>query len=142
MTNHLFKRLLPIVLVAFAAVPVSAQVRLHLGIGPVEVHVAPDDPPPVIYEERYAQPSYEHVWIGGYWDREGDRWAWRQGRWERPSRRGSRWIEPVYRHDRGFTRYEGGHWSHQRVREGNEYHRWNQEHGGPGNGRGHGRHGG
>jgi hypothetical protein len=135
MTNRLFTRLLPIVLVAFAAGPASAQIRVGVGFGPIEVRVAPDDPPPLRYEERHEQPGRDYIWIGGFWDREGDRWAWREGRWDRPSRRGVRWVTPVYRHEGGGTRYEAGHWSNQRMHEGDEYHRWNHDHGGD---RGHG----
>jgi hypothetical protein len=124
MTATLFKRLLPFALLAFAAGPASAQVRIGVGLGPIEVRVAPDDPPPMRMEQRGPWPGQDYIWIGGYWDRDGDRWAWRQGRWDRPEHRGVRWITPVYRHERGGTRYEAGHWSNQRMHEGDEYHRW------------------
>jgi len=129
MNQKILKGLLPLALALFAAGPATAQVRMRLGLGPIEVRVAPDDPPPMRYEEPYAQPGPDHVWIGGYWDREGDRWAWRGGRWERPERRGDRWIQPVYRREHGGTRYEAGHWSGHKVHEGQEYQRWHKQHG-------------
>jgi len=128
MTNTLLRGLLPFALLTFATSPASAQVRIGVGFGPVEVQVAPDDPPPPRYEERYAQPGGDYVWIDGYWDREGDRWAWRSGRWDRPSRRGVRWVTPMYRHERGGTRYEAGHWSNRRMHEGRAYQHWNHSH--------------
>ena len=125
MNNRLLQSLLPMGLVLFCAGPASAQIRIGVGFGPIEVRVAPDDPPPMRYEERQPQPGQDFIWIGGYWDRQDDRWAWRQGRWERPERRGARWVAPMYRHERGGTRYEAGHWSNHRMHEGREYHRWN-----------------
>ena len=128
MNKKMLKGLLPLALALIAAGPASAQVRVHLGLGPIEVRIAPDGPPPIRYEERHARPGPGHIWIRGYWDREGDRWAWRGGRWERPERRGDRWVEPVYRRQHGGTRYEAGHWSGHQMHEGKEYHTWKKRH--------------
>ena len=88
--------------------------------------------PEVLTQVLMAVPLYMlyeiTVWIAGYWDRDGNNWAWREGRWDRPEHRGARWIAPVYRREHGGTRYEGGHWSNQRVHEGDEYHRWRHDH--------------
>jgi hypothetical protein len=128
MNTTILKRLMPFTLVVFAAGPASAQVQVRLGFGPVEVRVAPDNPPPMRYEVVPPQPDRDHVWIAGYWDRDGNNWAWREGRWDRPAHRGVRWIAPVYRREHGGTRYEGGHWSNQKMHEGDEYHRWRHDH--------------
>ena len=128
MNHKIIKGLMPLALALFAAAPASAQLRIGVGLGPIEVQVAPDNPPPMRYEERYAQPGPDQVWIGGYWDRDGSNWAWRGGRWERPESRGARWIRPVYRRERGGTRYEAGHWSNHKIYEGQQYQRWGQDH--------------
>ena len=129
MMNKAFKRLLPFALAVLASAPAFAQVQVHVGVGPFEVHFAQDAPPPMRQEYRTPRPSPDHVWIGGFWDRDGDRWAWREGRWDRPERRDVRWVAPVYRGEGGGYRYEPGHWSNQQLREGDSYRRFREQHG-------------
>jgi WXXGXW repeat (2 copies) len=123
------------VIAAFASAPASAQIRVGVDLPSIHIRVAPDAPPPMRHEIQMVRPSRRHVWIGGYWDRQDDRWAWAPGRWEEPDRRGVRWVRPRYQPERGFYRYEPGHWSHQRMEEGDDYRRWRKEHG-----RGHEKH--
>jgi len=137
MQKKLAVLILPAVFVALSCMPAFAQVRLGVDLGAIHVRVAPDAPPPVRVEVRPYRPSRNHVWIGGYWDRQDDRWAWAPGRWEEPGQRGSRWVRPQYRREYGSYRYEPGHWSHQRMEEGDDYRRWREE-----RGRGNNRHGG
>jgi hypothetical protein len=128
--NMTFTRFaLPLALVAFACVPASAQVRVGVDLGALSIRLAPDAPPRPRVEYRTVRPSRAHVWIAGYWDRDGDRWAWAPGRWEEPSMRGSVWVRPNYINEGGSYRYEPAHWSHQRLVEGEEAGRWHNEHG-------------
>jgi hypothetical protein len=116
-------------LTAFAvlcALPASAQVRAD--IGPLHIRIASDAPPRARYERRTARPDRDSVWIGGYWDRQGDQWAWSTGRWERPSDRNARWVKPRYTREGNAWRYDPAHWSHQQVVEGEDYQKWKNEH--------------
>ncbi len=48
---------------------------------------------PEVQEEIIeVEPSNEHVWIPGYWEREAGRWVWVKGRWEKPPHRRAHWI--------------------------------------------------
>lgn len=94
MQKTLAKLAIPVVLAAFSCAPAFAQVRVGADLGPVRIHIASEAPPRPRVEVRSARPSRNHVWIGGYWDRQGDQWAWAPGRWEEPSQRGSHWIKP------------------------------------------------
>lgn len=128
MQKTLARLVLPAVFAAFSFTPGFAQIRLGVELGPIHVRVAPDAPPPIRHEVRMYRPSRSHVWIAGYWDRQDDRWAWSEGRWEEPRQRGSRWVRPRYQRESGAYRYEPGHWSHQRMEEGDDYRRWRKEH--------------
>ncbi len=136
MQRHLARLVLPAALMAVGWVPASAQIRVGLDFGAVRIRIAPEAPPPPQVEVRMSRPSGNYVWINGYWDRQDDRWAWAPGRWEEPVR-GSSWVRPQYRHEGEAYRYEPGHWSHQRMEEGEDYSRWRQEHGRGSGGRGH-----
>ena len=129
MTHRLAKWILPAALAAISCVPAVAQIRVGVDLGAIRIRIAPDAPPPLRQEFRTERPSRQHVWIQGYWDRQDDRWAWAPGRWENPGRRGSSWVRPQYRNEGGAYRYEPGHWSHQRMVEGDDYSRWRNDRG-------------
>ena len=128
MNRNIFKLLLPLALVVLAATPAAAQVRVGVNFGPLEVRMISDAPPPMRYERRTLSPGDGYIWVGGNWDRDGDRWAWREGRWDQPPQRGARWIQPRNRRDGRDFRHEPGHWSNERVSEGDSYHEWKKEH--------------
>lgn len=93
---------------ALAAGSVGCVVRAHGRIsGPAVVYVDEDPPPPrvVVTEVR---PGF--VFIQGRWTRNGNRWAWRDGYWQRQranhvyvqgrwERRGNRrvWVDGSWR---------------------------------------------
>jgi hypothetical protein len=128
MQNKLARWVLPAALAAFSFVPASAQVRVGVNLPGLHIRVAPDAPPRPRVEVRPMRPSRNHVWIGGYWDRQDDRWAWAPGRWEQPAERNHRWVKPRYQREGGAYRYEPGHWSHQKLDEGDDYRRFREEH--------------
>ncbi|HEX7552079.1 MAG TPA: hypothetical protein VF378_00875, partial [Geothrix sp.] len=76
MPNQLVRWVLPAALAAFTFVPASAQVRAGVNLPGLHIRVSPDAPPRPRVEVRPARPGRNHVWIGGYWDRQDDRWAW------------------------------------------------------------------
>ena len=90
----MYKRVLKTLVLTSLAIAVAspsfAQVRVNLG--PVHIRIANDAPPRARYERRTPRPDRDSVWINGYWDRQGDQWAWSSGRWERPHDRRTRWI--------------------------------------------------
>ena len=89
-----------------------AQVRAGVEIGSVGIGFAHDAPPRARVEVRGHRPSRNHQWVGGYWERQNDQWAWSAGRWEEPSERGSHWVKPQYHHEKDGYRYEAGRWQH------------------------------
>ena len=113
-------------LAALVAIPAFAQIRADLG--PIHIRIATDAPPRARYERRTPRPHRNAVWIGGYWDRQGDRWAWVSGRWEQPSDRHARWITARYQREGNAWRYEPAHWSTQQLVEGDDYQQWKKEH--------------
>lgn len=133
MYRHIFKSMVLTSLAALIAIPASAQVRADLG--PIHIRIATDAPPRARYEARPTRPHRDAVWINGYWDRQDDRWGWVSGRWDQPSERRVRWIRatysregcPWYRRSNCAWRYVPGHWSNQRVVEGEDYQRWRSE---------------
>jgi len=135
MKNRFSILVIPAALVLFSGTPASAQVRIGLDFGAVQVRISPDAPPRPRWEQQPHRPGPNHVWIQGYWDRRGNQWAWAPGRWEEPAQRDSYWIRPQYRNEGGAYRYEPGRWSHQRMEEGEDYNRWHNE-----QGQGHGKH--
>jgi hypothetical protein len=75
---------------------------------PIIVRQAPP-PPPV--ERVVAAPGPGYVWIPGYYDWAGNRWAWRSGHWERPPRQGAVWVPPrTVQRDRGEIEFRVGIW--------------------------------
>ena len=130
------KRLLnPAFLVAFmavSAVPVMAQV--HVDLPRVEIRIGHRAPPPLRREHKGHRPSPGQVWIAGAWDWQGSDWAWVDGRWDRPADRGIRWNKARYVREGAAWRYEPGHWSNQRLVEGDDYRQWRTD-----NDRNHGR---
>jgi hypothetical protein len=120
---------IPVAFVLFSSVPAFSQVRIGIDFGAVQIRIAPEPPPRPRVERITVRPSRRHVWIRGYWDRQGDQWIWASGRWEEPNHPGSRWIRPQYRHEGGAYRYEPGRWSNQRMVEGEDYSEWRKQRG-------------
>ena len=83
----------------------------------------------VRFEARTVRPDRTAVWTNGYWDRQGDQWAWSSGRWQQPLAPRARWVKarykregcPWYRRQNCSWRYEPAHWSNQQLVEGEDY---------------------
>ncbi|PYQ66486.1 MAG: hypothetical protein DMF54_07655 [Acidobacteria bacterium] len=115
-------------LVMVATAPLFAQLPPPPPLPGLEIRIGRQAPPRVRYERRMARPSRDAVWIRGFWDWQGDNWVWIPGRWTVPEERHARWIGPRYVREYGSYRYIPGHWSNQRVIEGEDYRRWREEH--------------
>jgi WXXGXW repeat (2 copies) len=111
------KILAPAVLMAVLAVPAAAQLPpppppLPDEIRPTIVTIAP---PPIRVETVVVRPGPEHVWARGYWDWDGDSWAWVRGRWAVGPTATASWVPARYQRVSGGWEYVPGHWSSQRV---------------------------
>ena len=75
-------------------------------------------PPPIIVEHRPPPPGPGHIWIDGYWNWSGQRYAWQGGHYAVPPRERAVWVAPRYeRHEQGY-RYTPGQWrEEQRERQ-------------------------
>ena len=73
------------------------------------VTIAP--PPPrrevVVYSSR---PSFDYVWVPGYWNWYGGRHVWISGRWDRPPHGRRHWDAPRWEHRRGGYIFVEGRW--------------------------------
>jgi hypothetical protein len=114
-----------VALMATTSVPVMAQV--HVDLPGVQIRIGHRAPPPVRHETKGHRPSPGQVWIAGAWDWQGNDWSWVAGRWERPERSGVRWYKARYVREGAAWRYEPGHWSNQRLVEGDDYRQWHSE---------------
>ena len=126
--------------------PAKADIPVRIVWPSIEIQIGHTSPPRLRREAAPRSPGRDYRWIRGSWDWQGDQWVWIDGRWDRPDRRGVRWIpartQPMY----GSWRYVPGHWSHQVVVEGENYRRWRADRqprrgNGKHHGRGHGRRG-
>jgi hypothetical protein len=124
MLTRILKSLAPVALLALVASPATAQPA----VPNLEIRIAHSAPPRVRVERIPPRPDRESVWARGYWHWEGSRWDWVSGRWNRAENRHYRWVSPRYRREGNIWRYEPPHWSHERVIEGDEYHRWREDH--------------
>ena len=85
--------------VAVAAAPVNSYVVMQ----------APPAPQPP--EAIPAQPSYQHVWVAGYWTWQNNRYAWMAGHWEVPPHSGATWVNPRWEPEAGAFRFYEGYWN-------------------------------
>ena len=75
----------------------------------VAVVVPPPPAPYVVGAVGYA-PGPGYVWVDGFWNLNGGRWAWSNGRWAVPPRGHAAWVADRWeRHGNGW-RYRRGHW--------------------------------
>jgi hypothetical protein len=73
-------------------------------------------PPPIRVESvTVARPGTAYVWARGYWDWDGDSWAWIPGRWVSTPVAGAAWVPARYTRVSTGWRYVPAHWSSQRV---------------------------
>lgn len=77
--------------------------------GYVAISVPPPPAPYVTGPVGYA-PGAGYVWIDGFWNLNGGRWSWVNGRWAVPPHRRSVWVADRWeRHGNGWH-YHRGHW--------------------------------
>jgi hypothetical protein len=72
-------------------------------------------PPALRVETVVERPGPGYVWARGYWDWDGDSWAWVPGTWVTAPVRSATWVPASYRRVSGGWEYVPAHWSSQRV---------------------------
>ncbi|MCK9387434.1 MAG: hypothetical protein M0Q22_03440 [Sulfuritalea sp.] len=87
------------------AVPVQESHHDH-------VQVITLAPPPHLHENPGHPPAAGFVWISGYWNWSGVRYAWVSGRWEAP-RHGYSWVPHRWERDGNQWRQRGGTWERE-----------------------------
>ncbi|WP_306602035.1 hypothetical protein [Geothrix sp. 21YS21S-2] len=110
MIKQLATFVIPLALLLGTGTPSPAQTTLGVHVGPIGMGYAHDAPPRPRMERRGRRPGRHHHWVGGYWERQNDAWAWSRGRWEEPRERGAHWVRPRYHHEHDGYRYEAGRW--------------------------------
>ncbi len=92
--------------------PRTTVVFEHDGWRSDGVVVVTAPPPPRRYSHHYRpmRPSYEHVWIDGYWGWYSGRHVWIEGCWRRPPHGHSRWISPRWERRKGGYIFIEGRW--------------------------------
>ncbi len=68
--------------------------------------VEPELKPEIITPE----PSQEHVWIPGDWERTPDQWKWVPGHWDKAPFGNARWVNGYWRYETGQYVWIAGHW--------------------------------
>ena len=129
MQKNFYKSIATMTLLALTSLPATAQVgvRADVPLPGLEIHVGHTAPPRLRSERRPHRPGRDFVWIPGFWHWQDGDWVWVGGRWNRPDGR-ARWVRARYAREGSVWRYEPGHWSNQRVIEGDDYRRWREEH--------------
>ncbi|MGI8966392.1 MAG: hypothetical protein ACR2H1_09955, partial [Limisphaerales bacterium] len=72
--------------------------------------VVTEEPPAPQVEVVGVAPSPNHVWIGGYWVRSGNRWTWRKGHWELRPHRFATYVPGGWHRSHGGWVWRTGHW--------------------------------
>lgn len=98
--------ILSAVLLASSAMVACGPSYAH---GYVAVGVPPPPAPYAVGPVGYA-PGPGYVWIDGFWNLNGGRWAWVNGRWAVPPRPHAVWVADRWERHGNSWRYHRGHW--------------------------------
>lgn len=111
------RRLGPIVLcgalVCLALLPRASSPTVSAGATTTQPITSPTPltPPPARQEIIKPEPSAEHVWIPGAWERQPGTWVWVEGHWDKPPLLPSRWVQGYWKYQEGQYQWHPGHWA-------------------------------
>jgi hypothetical protein len=83
---------------------------VYYGPGPgVYIATPPPLPPPMpAYVHRPVRPGPNFVWVNGFWNWSGRRYAWNAGYWAPRPYANAYWVAPRYVGGRYYRGYWGG----------------------------------
>lgn len=79
--------------------------------GTVASYIVVQAPPAPQPEAVPPRPTSQHVWVGGYWTWQNNRYAWMAGHWEVPPYSTAVWVNPHTESENGAFRFYEGHWN-------------------------------
>jgi hypothetical protein len=98
----MFKQSVTLGVVAAAlAAPAWSQISVYIGIAPPPIRYEAPPPPP---------PQTALVWVGGFWEPQGEHYRWIAGHYVRPPYPGAYWSGPHYEHGPHGWHYREGSW--------------------------------
>ena len=129
MLKRVFTSIATMTFVGLTSLPAAAQVSVQFNVPlpGLEIHVANNAPPALRHEHKPSRPGSDYLWVQGFWHWHGSGWDWVPGRWDRPDVHGVRWVKTRYVREGGSYVYQPGHWSNQRLVEGDDYQSWKAE---------------
>lgn len=92
--------------------PLAASAPLATAASSPIVSEQPIAAPALQPEFITPEPSQEHVWIPGAWERTADQWQWVAGHWTKAPFGNSRWVSGYWKYDVGGKYvWSAGHWA-------------------------------
>lgn len=82
------------------------------GIGGYYAGVTVGPPAPLVETPYGVAPGPDYIWTPGFYDWDGNNWAWRHGAWRRPPHHGDHYVPTHWDHERGGYRVHRSHWEH------------------------------
>ncbi|MBV9771795.1 MAG: YXWGXW repeat-containing protein [Bryobacterales bacterium] len=95
--------------VILSAILLGSSAMAACGGGYVAYRVPAPPAPYVVGAVGYA-PGPGYVWVDGYWDLHGTRWAWVNGRWAVPPRGHRIWVADRWERHGENWRFRRGRW--------------------------------
>lgn len=80
---------------------------------PAQRVYVPQAPPAPRFENRGRAPSARHFWVSGHWQPINGRFVWINGRWD-TRREGQRFVQPRHHREGSRWVYVPGHWERVR----------------------------
>jgi hypothetical protein len=99
-----------ILLASSAMVACGGGYRTAYQGGYVAAYRVPPPPAPYVVGPMGYAPGAGYVWVDGFWDLHGSRWAWVNGRWAVPPRHRSVWVVDRWERHGDHWRFERGRW--------------------------------
>ncbi len=109
---------------AFAPLQASAQINVNI--------IVPTAPPPIIVEAA-PPPRVGYIWAPGFWNWNGSRHVWSEGRWEQV-REGHRYERPEWHRDGDKWRFQEGGWKQAKHEKKQKKHKKHDDDHGHGHG--------
>jgi hypothetical protein len=96
-------------LIVLAGMALGSIAMIACGPG-YGAYVVAGPPAPYVAGPLGYAPGPGYVWVDGYWNLNGGRWGWVNGRWARPPYRGARWDRDRWERHGNNWRFHRGHW--------------------------------